>query len=233
MEKLKRSLGSFIVPLLSIILAFVIGGIIMAALGANPFDAVKYLFQGAFGSKANIGTTLTKATPLMFTSLCACFAYKCGVFNLGGEGQFLMGSIAAFVTAYFSGVTGFAGVLLALLAGGILLLGRLGRGGRRRSLLAESRCGTAEGASAAEALGGVSIHAGRHHAEADQKSNEKFLHGRWSLGGGKNQAPGLKPMCMAQMPKVMFFQDTRSKPASVIMPAKVGWSGCMRMDSAR
>ena len=39
----------------------------------------------------------------MFTSLCACFAYKCGVFNLGGEGQFLMGSIAAFVTAYFSG----------------------------------------------------------------------------------------------------------------------------------
>ena len=111
MEKLKRSLGSFVVPLLSIILAFVIGGIIMAALGANPFDAVKYLFQGAFGSKANIGTTLTKATPLMFTSLCACFAYK------GGEGQFLMGSIAAFVTAYFSGVTGFAGVLLALLAG--------------------------------------------------------------------------------------------------------------------
>ena len=67
MEKLKRSLGSFVVPLLSIILAFVIGGIIMAALGANPFDAVKYLFQGAFGSKANIGTTLTKATPLMFT----------------------------------------------------------------------------------------------------------------------------------------------------------------------
>ena len=50
MEKLKRSLGSFVVPLLSIILAFVIGGIIMAALGANPFDAVKYLFQGAFGS---------------------------------------------------------------------------------------------------------------------------------------------------------------------------------------
>ena len=117
MEKLRRSLGSFAVPLLSILLAFIIGGIIMAALGADPFTAVKFLFQGAFGSKANIGTTLTKATPLMFTSLCACFAYKCGVFNLGGEGQFLMGSIAAFVTAYFSGITGFFGVVLALLAG--------------------------------------------------------------------------------------------------------------------
>ena len=117
MEKFKRSLGSFAVPLLSILMAFLIGGIIMAALGADPFQAVKYLFQGAFGSRANIGTTLNKSTPLMFTALCACFAYKCGVFNLGGEGQFLMGSIAAFLTAYFSGLTGFAGILLALLAG--------------------------------------------------------------------------------------------------------------------
>lgn len=71
---------------------------------------MKFLFQGAFGSKAGIGTTLTKATPLIFTALCACFAYKCGVFNLGGEGQFLMGSIAAFLTCYFTGLTGFAGV---------------------------------------------------------------------------------------------------------------------------
>ena len=117
MEKLKRSLGSFAVPLLSILLAFLIGGIIMVALGADPFAAVKYLFQGAFGSRASIGTTLNKSTPLMFTALCACFAYKCGVFNLGGEGQFLMGSIAAFLVAFFSGVTGFFGIVLALLAG--------------------------------------------------------------------------------------------------------------------
>ena len=117
MEKLKRSLSSFAVPLLSILLAVLIGGIIMAALGADPFAALKYLFQGAFGSRANIGTTLSKSTPLMFTALCACFAYKCGVFNLGGEGQFLMGAMAAFLTAYFSGLTGFAGILLALLAG--------------------------------------------------------------------------------------------------------------------
>ena len=52
MEKLKRSLSSFAVPLLSILLAFLIGGIIMAALGAVPFAALKYLFQGAFGSRA-------------------------------------------------------------------------------------------------------------------------------------------------------------------------------------
>ena len=119
MGKVKKAFGAFLVPLLSVLLAFLIGGIIMAALGANPFLAVKFLFQGAFGSKAGIGTTLTKATPLIFTALCACFAYKCGVFNLGGEGQFLMGSIAAFLTCYFTGLTGFAGVLLALLAGAV------------------------------------------------------------------------------------------------------------------
>ena len=47
MEKLKKGFGAFLVPLLSILLAFIIGGIIMAALGADPFLAVKYLFQGA------------------------------------------------------------------------------------------------------------------------------------------------------------------------------------------
>ena len=119
MEKLKKAFGAFLVPLLSILLAFLIGGIIMAALGADPFQSVKFLFQGAFGSKAGIGTTLTKATPLMFTALCACFAYKCGVFNLGGEGQFLMGSMAAFLTCYFTGLTGVAGIVLALLAGAL------------------------------------------------------------------------------------------------------------------
>ena len=116
MEKLKRSLTSFAVPILSILLAFLIGAIIMLILGANPGEALKYLFVGAFGNTANIGTTLTKSTPLIFTGLCACFAYKCGVFNLGGEGQFIIGSVAAFYVAYCSGVTGPAGVILSLLA---------------------------------------------------------------------------------------------------------------------
>lgn len=116
---MKKSLSKIIVPLLSIVLALIIGCIIMLALGKNPFTALQYLFVGAFGGKSQIGTTFTKATPLIFTSLCACFAYKCGVFNLGGEGQFIMGSVATYLVAYLSGVTGVAGILLALLAGTI------------------------------------------------------------------------------------------------------------------
>lgn len=119
MKKLTKSLGNFMVPFLSIVLALLIGMVIMAALGANPITALQYLINGAFGTKANLGTTLTKATPLMFCALCACFAYKCGVFNLGGEGQFIIGSVACYYVAYCSGITGVPGILLSLLAGAL------------------------------------------------------------------------------------------------------------------
>ena len=76
MEKLRKSLTGFVVPLLSILLAFVIGAIIMAAMGSNPATALGALFQGAFGTAASVGTTLNKAVPLIFTSLCACIGHS-------------------------------------------------------------------------------------------------------------------------------------------------------------
>lgn len=117
MEKIKKSITSFLVPFLSILLAFVIGAVIMAAMGASPARAISALFRGAFGSSAAIGTTLNKATPLIFTALCACFAYKCGVYNLGGEGQFLIGATVGFCAVHLSGLTGIAGILVALVSG--------------------------------------------------------------------------------------------------------------------
>ena len=115
----EKHFSSILVPLLSIILALLIGVVIMLLLGADPILALQTLFKGAFGSRASIGTTFTKATPLMFCALCACFAYKCGVFNLGGEGQFIIGSVACYYVAYCSGITGFPGILLAVLAGAV------------------------------------------------------------------------------------------------------------------
>lgn len=117
MSKLTRYFGSFLVPVVSIVLALIIGAVIIALLGSSPAAALQFLFYGAFGSPANIGTTLAKATPLMFCALCACFAYKCGVFNLGGEGQFIIGSVACYYVAFCSGVTGVPGIILSLLAG--------------------------------------------------------------------------------------------------------------------
>ena len=108
-----------LIPVASVLLALVIGCIIMIVLGSNPFIALQYLWIGAFGNLTNLGTTLTRATPLIFTGLCACFAYRCGVFNLGGEGQFIMGSILACAIATQSGLTGLPAILLCLVAGTI------------------------------------------------------------------------------------------------------------------
>ena len=114
-----NKLVNILVPLASVLLAFLIGCIIMLALGANPLVALQNLWTGAFGNIRNLGTTLSRATPLIFTGLCACFAYRCGVFNLGGEGQFIMGSIVCCVIATQSGITGFPGILLCLVAGAL------------------------------------------------------------------------------------------------------------------
>ena len=114
-----NKLVNILVPLASVLLAFLIGCIIMLALGANPLVALQNLWVGAFGSLRNLGTTLSRATPLIFTGLCACFAYRCGVFNLGGEGQFIMGSIVCCVIATQSGIIGFPGIVLCLVAGAL------------------------------------------------------------------------------------------------------------------
>ena len=117
MNKTMKIMEKFIIPLVSIIIAFIVGMIIMLALGVNPVLALTALFKGAFGTSASIGTTLNKSTPLIFTSLCACFAYKCGVYNLGGEGQFLFGATIAFCAVHLSGIHGIPGIILALLIG--------------------------------------------------------------------------------------------------------------------
>lgn len=108
------------VPVLSVVLAFLIGCVIMVALGANPLTALQSLWIGAFGSLRNVGTTLARATPLIFTGLCACFAYRCGVFNLGGEGQFIMGSVICCYIATQSGLTGLPAMALCLTAGALV-----------------------------------------------------------------------------------------------------------------
>lgn len=115
--KAKQNLITIAVPVISILCAFIIGGIIIMCLGKNPFAAYGFLFSGAFGSGQKIAQTLGIACPLIFTSLAAAFAYRCGVFNLGGEGQFIMGACASMMFCSFTGMTGGAGLVLSLLAG--------------------------------------------------------------------------------------------------------------------
>ncbi|MFN2144170.1 MAG: ABC transporter permease, partial [Anaerolineales bacterium] len=82
-------------PLISVILAMLIGAIILLVSGANPITAYQALFKGAFGNMSALGRTLEKATPLLFSGLAISFAFKAGLFNIGAQGQLLLGAIVA------------------------------------------------------------------------------------------------------------------------------------------
>src|SRR6266550_8118508 len=84
-------------PLLAVLAAFVVGGILILLIGDSPVQAYKLLIGSALSWPDGIGYTLFYATPLIFTGLSVALAFRCGLFNIGAEGQL---TIAAFATAW-------------------------------------------------------------------------------------------------------------------------------------
>lgn len=93
--KKKINLKSVANVLLPLVLAFVVGAIIILCLGENPIAAYAALFEGAFKGKLKLGTTLANFTPLLLTSTAFIVAAKAGAFNVGVEGEVLLGGIVA------------------------------------------------------------------------------------------------------------------------------------------
>ncbi|SEH44478.1 MULTISPECIES: ABC transporter permease [Atopobiaceae] len=104
-------------PIVSVLLALIVGAIIIAVLGKDPIQGYAAMLRGSLGDPAKIAKTLERACPLVFTGLCAVFAYKCGVFNLGGEGQFIMGGCATATVMFGLGLQGPVGLALGLIVG--------------------------------------------------------------------------------------------------------------------
>jgi len=77
------------IPALAFILALIAGGIMIAISGYNPFWVYYQVFALAFSSAKNIASVFAQATPLMFTGVAYAVAAKCGLVNLGLEGQML------------------------------------------------------------------------------------------------------------------------------------------------
>jgi ABC-type uncharacterized transport system permease subunit len=86
--------------LIAIACALLIGALVLFLIGNDPYTAYLALFQGAFGSKRCFGENLLSTTPLLFGGLAFLFAYRCGLFNLGIEGQITMGGMAAAFLGY-------------------------------------------------------------------------------------------------------------------------------------
>lgn len=82
-------------PLIAVLAAFVLGGVIILLLGDNPLTAYSLLLSNSFGSVRDIGWTLHYATPLIFTGLAVAVAFRCGLLNIGAEGQLYVAAFAA------------------------------------------------------------------------------------------------------------------------------------------
>ena len=103
--------GGPAIPILSVVIALLLGAVFVLATGNDPVAAYAALFQGAFGSPYDITETIVSTIPLVLTGLSVAIAFRTGLFNIGAQGQLLVGALAA----------GWAGSQFASLPGPILM----------------------------------------------------------------------------------------------------------------
>jgi general nucleoside transport system permease protein len=123
--------GGLVVPLLTALLAFVIGGFVVLITGHDPIATYKAIFEGTglqwlfpwvtgddrATAALNLQQTLILTTPLILCGLAVAFAFRAGLFNIGGQGQYTVGGIAAvWVGSSFAGMPGWLHIVLAIAA---------------------------------------------------------------------------------------------------------------------
>lgn len=93
MDRLPKWADAILVPLISIIIAFLLSAIVILAIGENPINALGIMIQGALGSTYGWGYTLYYATNFTFTGLAVAVAFHGSLFNIGGDGQAQLGGL--------------------------------------------------------------------------------------------------------------------------------------------
>ncbi|HEY9576498.1 MAG TPA: ABC transporter permease [Pseudobacillus sp.] len=92
---MSKRFSNMAVPVVSVLLGLIAGAIIMLISGYNPISGYAALWNGAFGDSFYLGETLRQMTPYIFAGLAVAFAFRTGLFNIGVEGQLLVGWLAA------------------------------------------------------------------------------------------------------------------------------------------
>ena len=124
----KQRAGGVIVPVLTALIAFLIGGLVVLATGHNPLLAYRDIFNGAglnwifhpttdiaTNSAYNLSQTLLQTTTLILCGLAVAFAFRCGMFNIGGQGQYLVGLYVANWLGYsLAGMSPLPHILIAV-----------------------------------------------------------------------------------------------------------------------
>lgn len=116
---MKKKNNSFIVALFSILVGLIIGGIVLLISGYNPIQAYGIMLAGIFGNFKNISYTILRSTPIIITGISVAFAFRAGLFNIGAEGQFIIGSLAAAIVGYYVNLPPVLHGLVAILAGAL------------------------------------------------------------------------------------------------------------------
>lgn len=93
MDKMPRWADVVLIPLISLLLAAVLSALVILAIGEDPIAAVSMMVKGALGSTYGWGYTLYYATNFMFTGLAVAVAFHARLFNIGGEGQAMLGGL--------------------------------------------------------------------------------------------------------------------------------------------
>ena len=97
--ELPRWLDVAVLPAVNLAFALLVAGAVVLLVGFDPEQVLTLLIKGAFGSQAGISYTLYYATTFVFTGLAVAVAFHGGLFNIGGEGQAIMGGLGAGVAA--------------------------------------------------------------------------------------------------------------------------------------
>jgi general nucleoside transport system permease protein len=121
--------GGLVAPVMTTVLAFLMGGLVVLATGHDPFKTYKAIFNGTglnwlfpwvtgqarTDASFNLQQTLLLMTTLILTGLAVAFAFRCGLFNIGGQGQYLVGAyFAVWIGSSFAGLSTFPHVLLGV-----------------------------------------------------------------------------------------------------------------------
>lgn len=120
MDKMPNWADVILVPLFSLLLAFLISGLVILAIGENPWEALKMMVTGALGSTYGWGYTLYYATNFMFTGLAVAVAFHARLFNIGGEGQATLGGLGVALVCLSVPWPHWAVALPAAIVGGAL-----------------------------------------------------------------------------------------------------------------
>ena len=98
MSKFEKFLrGQFASALIAILIGFAVSAVVLAFAGFNPIDAFAALLRGTLGRPKYVTNVFIKATPILLTGVSVAFAFKTGLFNIGAEGQYILGTVCATV----------------------------------------------------------------------------------------------------------------------------------------